>query len=378
MTLEHNTYKEAISDVKLPDDVGTGLVESAIQRKEHRIQKLRAQAVAAIAGILIIAFSANGICYAQTGMNIWDLFGSFYQNTDSEDLSAMTSDFRECGESITYGNLKFTLEYYYFDAIHGEAYCSIRTDSLDGTPIKLPAEDEFPEWEIGLQVERQDDEPGGMSVGESEPNMNEDHTSMQKYYSHFSNYEKDGSPEDTLKVSLRIDSNQYEENGITYHEYETVDSFTLQPTGELKSLHADGSALDGCTNIRITGSGINLFFDKNIDLESTDPEDAPFHIAKIEMADGTIYYLLNSIPENWKVISDENAGPGLNSLSYQTDTGETISKDMVLGSFACGGGFDGYAQSGYRYDFDSVFDTYIDINKIAALYIDDVEMPLIH
>ena len=41
MMLEHNTYKEAISDVKLPEEIGMDIVEGAIQRKERRTQKLR-------------------------------------------------------------------------------------------------------------------------------------------------------------------------------------------------------------------------------------------------------------------------------------------------------------------------------------------------
>ena len=49
MMLEHNTYREAISDVKLPDDVGMEIMEGAIRRKEQRTQKLRARAIAAIA-----------------------------------------------------------------------------------------------------------------------------------------------------------------------------------------------------------------------------------------------------------------------------------------------------------------------------------------
>ena len=66
MMLESNTYREAISDVKLSDDAGMEIMESAIQRKEQRARKLRARAAAAIAGVILIAFSVDGICYAQT------------------------------------------------------------------------------------------------------------------------------------------------------------------------------------------------------------------------------------------------------------------------------------------------------------------------
>ena len=121
MMLEHNTYREAISDVKLSDDVGMEIMEGAIRRKEQRTQKLRARAIAALAATFIIAFGANGICYAQTGMNIWDLLGATYHETEDATAANLAEGFQKSGQSITYGNLQFTLEYYYFETpITGE------------------------------------------------------------------------------------------------------------------------------------------------------------------------------------------------------------------------------------------------------------------
>ena len=252
MMLEHNTYREAISDVKLPDDAGMEIMESAIQRKEQRARKLRARAAAAIAGVILIAFSVDGICYAQTGMNIWELLDSAYYKAESATAASLSEGFQESGESITYGNLQFTLEYYYFDPINCEAYYSIRTDSLDGTPLNLEefTDTELPrEWTFSTSPKRQEEfEPGGSTASEplSPAYVNEEHTAIQMFYHDVYTYEKEGSQKDQMEVVLNVRDGEEVENGITYYKYKKAEgSFLLNPTGQLKSLYADGSSLDG-------------------------------------------------------------------------------------------------------------------------------------
>lgn len=54
-------------------------------------------------------------------------------------MEALAAEARESGESITDGNLRFTLEYYWYDRENAEGFYAIRIDSLDGTPLDMEA-----------------------------------------------------------------------------------------------------------------------------------------------------------------------------------------------------------------------------------------------
>lgn len=374
MTLEHNTYKEAISDVKLPDDVGVGLVESAIQRKERRTQKFRVQAVAAIAGIMIIAFGANGVCYAQTGMNIWEILGSVYHKTENTAAAAVAEGFRDCGDSIIYDNRQFTVESYNFDPINCEIYYSIRIDSLDGTPLNL---DDFtdntdlpPKYCFSSAPTRSTpNESYGCSGGPfSTDYANEEHTSIRSIYHDVYTFENAGTSEDRIDIILSARDGEDVENGITYYHYKKVDSISLEPTNQMGYIQADGSALDNCTNIKITPGGICLYFKTPNDMSFRlmEPGQEPFNLITLKMKDGASYYLFISTPEGWTPL-DESSGT-LDGTGYQTPEGE-VPSESILGTFSAGGSYG-------EYDFSTVFNSLININEIAALYVDGVEMPL--
>lgn len=379
MMLEHNTYREAISDVKLSDDVGMEIMEGAIRRKEQRTQKLRARAIAALAATFIIAFGANGICYAQTGMNIWDLLGATYHETEDATAANLAEGFQKSGQSITYGNLQFTLEYYYFDPINCEVYYSIRTDSLDGTPLNLEdlSESNFPcDWSFETSPNRQEEfEPNGCtSSGPISPSyVNDAHTAIEMYYHDVYTYEKEGSPEDTMEVFLNVRDGEEVENGITYYKYKKMDdSFLLKPSGQLKSLLADGSSMDGCTKIKVTTGGICLYFNKFIDIE----EDYPFHLITLKMKDGTNYYVFDAPLKGWEPLDREalNASGNFQDTGYRTPEGEEIPRESILGQFAGGGG--GEDEGSQNYQISGTFNSLINIDDIAGIYVDGVEMPL--
>ncbi len=381
MMLESNTYKEAISDVKLSDDAGMEIMESAIQRKEQRIRKLRARAAAAIAGVILIAFSVDGICYAQTGMNIWELLDSAYYKADSATAASLSEGFQESGESITYGNLQFTLEYYYFDPINCEVYYSIRTDSLDGTPLNLEefTDTELPrEWKFSTSPKRQEEfEPGGSTASEplSPAYVNEEHTAIQMFYHDVYTYEKEGSQKDQMEVVLNVRDGEEVENGITYYKYKKAEgSFLLNPTGQLKSLYADGSALEHCTTVKVTTGGISLYFDQYMDSETA--EDF-IHLITLKMKDGTNYYVFDAPPPGWELLDQQalDASGNFQDTGYRTPDGEEIPRETILGQFAFGGGFDKTIEDG-NYEFSGIFNSLIDVDDIVGIYVDGTEMPL--
>ena len=119
MKLNHDIYKEAMENVRISDETGRELLKLAAQKNALQKKRFRTQMAAAIPAILAISLGVNGICYAQTGKNVWEMFTSLYENmgvtSDSETFSAIAEGAKKSGESITCNNLKFTLEYYFYD-----------------------------------------------------------------------------------------------------------------------------------------------------------------------------------------------------------------------------------------------------------------------
>ena len=183
-------------------------------------------------------------------------------------------------------------------------------------------------------------------------------------------FETEGSPEDTINVNLSVKDNETVENDITYYEYKIANSFVLKPTGQLPRRHADGSALEGCTDITITSGGISLNFDMHFDFEGEEPY--PVQLVTFKMKDGATYYIFDTPPEGWEKLEDSDTFDG---TGYRTPDGE-VSKDSVLGTFSGGGGFDGYAKSGYNFELFGKFNSLINIEDITAVYVDGVEVPL--
>ena len=183
MVLEHNTYKEAISDVRLSEERGMEMIENTMKRKEKWSQKWKVQMAAIAAGIVVVVLSVNGICFAATGMNAWDLLQSLYSD-NGEEAEMMSKMFRESGETLTDGNLQFTLERYWYDKDEGMAYFTIRMDSLDGSRLD--------DSEDAYMVNPYFNSYGSMSVGHGEPVVNEDATSITMHYSAMIAYTGEG------------------------------------------------------------------------------------------------------------------------------------------------------------------------------------------
>jgi len=120
MMLERNTYKEAVSDVRLTEEAGMEMLDNAIKRKEQWSQRWRVKTAAVVAGIFVVVLSANGICFAATGMNAWDFFRQIYRST-SEEAEVIARNFQEVGETLVDGNVQYTMENYWYDPDAGMA-----------------------------------------------------------------------------------------------------------------------------------------------------------------------------------------------------------------------------------------------------------------
>lgn len=374
MILEHNTYKEAVSDVTLSEEAGMEMLENAIRKKERWSQKWRSKMVAAAAGIAVVALSANGICFAATGMNAWDLFQSLYKGS-SKEAEVIAQNFQEVGNTLTDGNLQFTMEEYWYDMDNGMAYFTIRTDSLDGSPLnEADAEAYMVSPVFNLE--------GGMSVGEGKSVMSEDKTSIRRYHHIMIAYDDQSEPyydptvdaevsTDALVVHLEVENGKTVEDGCETYQYRDIGSFALEPKDsmKMKTFDVDSSVLKDCTKITITGGGIKMYFADAYGEEHG--KEHPFGIIELKMKDGTTCSAVQDLPEgDWEILGDED-GTITGYKSASTD----ISGDRYLGGFSSGSGFDGYSESGYSSEYICQFNRFIDIDDVAAVYVDGVELP---
>lgn len=369
MLLEHNTYKEAISDIRLSEERGMEMMENTMKRKEQWSQKWKAQMVAIAAGIAVIILSVNGICFAATGMNAWDLLQSLYRN-NGEEAEMMSKMFRESGETLTDGNLQFTLERYWYDKDNGMAYFTIRTDSLDGSRLDDP--------EVYV-VNPRFNSFGSMTLIPSEPVLSEDGTSFTKHYSltlaYVSGGEED-SPNATEGISpdAQVYTIEVKDGGLNEHgfpTYKKIGQFILEPTGTMPNLQLDGSSLEHCVKISLTGGGLRMFFNTDFDLENG---EEPFNIVEIKMKDGTTASVVQALPEgNWEPIL--GGREGVEIIGYKSDTVD-MSGERYLGSFSYGGGGSEEDHT-MKCQFISKFNRFINIDDVESVSVDGVELPII-
>lgn len=333
MMLDQITYKEAMSKAELPDETGMRLLEEAYGQKEQRRRRWHVQ-IAVFAGILIAAVSANGICFASTGQNVWDLFNAVYQSAVDEDVTAIGEEFRECGESVTDGNLKFTLESYWYDKESVEAYLAVRIDSLDGSKLDAKSAD-------GYFVLPETGGCAGSTV--SDPVISEDGKSVWTYHHISCAYDIDGKTYDTLRIKFTGNSEERNESW-------EFGSFVLEPTGTMRVREIDCQALEGCSKASLSGTGVKLFYNKSKE-ECREPERI-----ETRLADGTVYWLdLRPVPDYGMRLTEELPEHVVTVTGGSIDMRE-FEEGVVV----------------YFMDFKD----FIDIDSVEAVSVNGVELPL--
>lgn len=371
MQLDNTTYREAIKDIGLSDEEGLELWGNAVRKRKRQRQKRYAQTAAAVC-VLVVAAAGNGICYAKTGQNVWELFQStMYKDSRNEEVNMIAENSRISGETIKDGNRQYTLEYYWYDAEHGDAYFAIRTDSLDNTPLQEGSKEYILEPVSYGNY-------GGAQIHESDPVFSEDKLSVTRYFYLMYSYLHEGKNTDKMGIELNVEDGGVNEYGCQI--WRPLGQFDLEPTGETKSCYADGSsALEGCREIRITGAGMQMSLDRNLKLElamegkdANEIDPTPFSFLDIEMKDGTVCHILGKLPEGDEIIWDKDTGKCV-GYSHQ---GEAVTGDAYLGAVIGGGGFDPYGASAWEEIFAVVFDRFINVEEIARVYLDGKELPL--
>ena len=389
MKLNHDIYKEAMENVRISDETGRELLKLAAQKNALQKKRFRTQMAAAIAAILAISLGVNGICYAQTGKNVWEMFTSLYENmgvtSDSETFSAIAEGAKKSGESITCNNLKFTLEYYFYDRKNGEVYCALRTDSLDGTPLDM---------EQVKQRYRANVREGASGTGNGDaPIYNEAQTSAMVYYHYMVNAEDiNGYPQKLHFYIVHVmgDDSQEWVTGATY-KTEDLGNIVMTPTGQLKARYADCSSLEYCdAKARITSGGLVLYFNEEIWDDEAFGTDAFFPFFEIIMEDGVTYRVgsLTACKFQKTPLYDAE-GNLLNREDFTPEVAKLVEEFQQLPSRAeqelpenvyniAAGYYGSGGNAPERYcAYSAIFCKYfIDVDDIAEVHVNGVKVPL--
>ncbi len=349
MKLNHNNYKEAMKEIYLSDEIGRELLEGAIKQRKQHAQRHKVQVAAIILGIMTVGLSANGICYAQTGKNVWELFATMYQESYQEEALIISEGAKESGKSITYKNLQFTLEYYWYDQENMEAYFALRTNSLDGATLNanLMNEDYYilPKSYVG-----------SCSINSVE---SEDKSSILNYcYTHCA-YDASGNLVSPISIAVST------KEGIE------IGTFELEATGQMKAKNMDISALENCKRARISGAGISMIFEQT---QVEENKEIPFKVLEVKMKDGTIYH-----SEFSEVLYSEKESSYVEEGEPSYDeNGEFIGylvEEQPENIHNCNTEFMHLFEEG-KFLYSIQFKDFINVDHISAVYIDDIEIPL--
>ncbi len=375
MMLERNTYKEAVSDVRLTEEAGMEMLDNAIKRKEQWSQRWRVKTAAVVAGIFVVVLSANGICFAATGMNAWDFFRQIYRST-SEEAEVIARNFQEVGETLVDGNVQYTMENYWYDPDAGMAYFTVRTDSLDGKPL-------YEEDDAYIAYPRCNWKSGSSTVG-YEPVVSKNKLSIRRLYHVLISHQEDaeelywrpeveaGASQDSLVVSIQAKDGKEDEDGMEMTKFKDVGSFVLEPMDamKMKRLNLDYSMLDYCTGFDITGGGMRVLFKTKYGDEAM---KYPFGYMELKMKDGSSCYVVedvDSLPEgNWKMESNEDG----EITGWKSETMDITGDRYLGGGFGGGSGENGMD---VEIEIEGMFNRFIEIDDVAAVYVDGVELPI--
>lgn len=373
MMLEHNTYKEAVSDVRLTEEAGMEMLDNAIKRKQQWSQRWRVKTAAVVAGIFVVVLSANGICFAATGMNAWDFFQHIYQST-SEEAEVIARNFNEMGEKLVDGNVQYTMENYWYDPDAGMAYFTIRTDSLDGKALS-----EDPDVYV---AEPKFNWVSGSTSVDYEQIVSDNKLSIRRLYHVSMSHPKDaeevywrpeveaGASKDSLVICLQAEDGGLNEHGMA--TYKDIGSFILEPLDmmRMKMLNVDYSVLEHCSGLDITGGGMRILFTTRYGEEKI---EYPFGYLELKMKDGSSYYVVEDVerlPEgNWKMESNEEG----EITGWKSETMDITGERYLGGGF---GGGSGGAGMNVEYEFGGTFNRFIEIDDVVAVYVDGVELPV--
>ncbi len=351
MNLDHETYTKAMADINLADETGEQLLLRAQKRAAaKKAGRKRLAAAAACAAVAVVA--GAGISYAATGGTPLGLFFALFEDNNTSEVLELSEGFTECNETVTDGNLDFTLERYWYDKENGIVYLESEISTNDGSSLNDQA-DITESWSFILDAE--------------------------------SSYiiSKTGTQDDTALHLYEIHKVWNDENELTNEiicrvlsEENEVGSFRLENTGETASRTADLSEICAGATLQITGG---ILFVSMPDINLTDTDDPLVYAQQmvsqidVEMSDGTVYQFVFS----------DLAESDVTGESASTDTADTSEENRTLTAseasyVASQLGINATHQDDglWQISMQGVFTNFIDVSEITAVRINGKEVAL--
>ncbi|MCD8109603.1 MAG: hypothetical protein LUE14_05830 [Clostridiales bacterium] len=351
MNLDHETYTKAMADINLTDETGEQLLLRAQKRAStKKAGGKRLAAAAACAAVVVVA--GTGISYAATGETPLGLFFALFEDNNTSEALELSEGFTECNETVTDGNLDFTLVRYWYDRENGIVYLESEISTNDGSSLNDQADIAEP-WSFILDTE------GSYIISET---VTQDDTTLHLYEIHKIRNEES---ELTDEIICRV---LFEEN--------EVGSFCLENTGETASRTADLSEICTGASLQITGG---ILFISLPDVSLTDADDPLVYAQQmisqidVEMSDGSVYqFWFSDLMESDTI--DE---------SDSTDTADTSQENRTLteseASYVVSQlGIDATHQNDgfWQISMQGVFTNFIDVNEVTAVKINGKEVTL--
>ena len=133
MKLNHESYEKAFSNITLDDRIGMELLSNAKVKRLRRKKKITSQVAAAIICLVLAGGAGTGICYAQTGTDPIHFFAMMFQHASMEAVYQVADGFVESDQSLTDGNVRVTLDSYFYDKEKGIIISNVTFATIDGS-----------------------------------------------------------------------------------------------------------------------------------------------------------------------------------------------------------------------------------------------------
>lgn len=351
MNLDHETYTKAMADINLTDEAGEQLLLRA-QKRVSAKKTGRKRLVAAAACTAVVIVAGTGISYAATGETPLGLFIALFEDNNTSEALELSEGFTECNETVTDGNLDFTLERYWYDKENGIVYLESEISANDGSSLNDQA-DITESWSFILDTE------SSYIISKT---VTQDNTALHLYEIH-----KIWNDENELtdEIICRVLSEENE-----------VGSFRLENTGETASRTADLSDICTGATLQITGG---ILFVSVPDINLTDTDDPLIYAQQmvsqidVEMSDGTVYqFAFSDLAESDAAGKSDSTDTADISKENRTQTDSEASYVTSQLGINATNQDDGF----WQISMQGVFTNFIDVSEIAAVRINGKEVTL--
>ena len=357
MKLNHESYKKAFSGIRM-EHTGAEFLHDSKIRQLHRRKKIMSQVAAAIICIVIAGGAGTGICYAQTGTDPIHFLTTLFRYSSAKAAEQLADGFVESGQIIKSDNIQVSLDSYYYDKENGIILSNVTVSTMDGTDfytdadrLKFGSAQELAGWtdeeimtamlDADFDVHSGADNCSGTHVYKIENG----HT----FHAFAMICDMNGSKNTSDQLIVRGTN----DTGV-------LGTFTLEPTGALKTVDLNVKKLGACDKAEINGGYLKVSW-KEASEERTLPE-IPFSKAEVKMKDGSIYRYEKPDPE-WERKGNHEMDE--KELAYYEEE-ENVTKIFGMSIFSNSVSGDNECMIG--------FPDFIDVDDVISVVIDGVEV----